>query len=78
MIPALLTALLFCLSDPMAQGVATAAEVRECCRSESLGLTGRQRAAAQRLSTAQVQLHLNELAATPSNPIRRTGGGYSM
>ena len=57
----ILTALLFCVSDPMAQGVASAEEVRQCCKAAPLGLSGQQLAAARRLSLEQVQAEFNRL-----------------
>ena len=50
----MLTALHFCLADPMAQGVAPALEVQAACRRAPLGLSGRQLAAARRMSLAAV------------------------
>ena len=74
-----LTALLFCLADPLSQGVAGAAEVREACHAgASLGLRGQQLVAARRLTSAQVQLHLTEMAESPDTPVRQAIGGFSI
>ena len=73
-----LTGLLFCLADPLAQGVATAQEVLACCRDVPLGFSGQQLAAARRLSLVRVQHALADMAAAVDSPVRRATGGFTI
>jgi len=73
-----LTALLFCLADPMAQGTASVGEVQAACNRAPLGLSGAQLAAARRLSLVAVSLHLADMAVASDSPVRRTGDGFTI